>query len=261
MTDVVTSPTGIKRLNPGIMSEQVAVRVKNVGSKKLRLDYANQTWHVEPGTDAIAPYLAACYWFGDPRSIDVGHDRNSHHRTREIERLAVLYGVYSEAFWVDEDDVVRDEERIDDHRTAPALPYVNRRHPYLPQVEVYDLTTNERILTVIDDPEGNLNEPQSNQELESAAMADQIRAMQQQMNALASRLAQTDPTAAQEVLASAPPSPDFVGAVDTDAIAARLDGDDDPDAEGPLADPEPDPASRATVDGTAATPRRKPAAK
>ena len=255
MTDTATP--GIKRLNPGIMSEQVAVRVKNVGPKKLRLEYANNTWHIDPGQEAVAPYLAACYWFGDPRSVDIGHDRNSHHRTREIDRLSVLYGVYSEAFWVDEDGVVREEEQIDNKRSHPAMPYVNRRHPYLPQVEVYDITTNERILTVIDDPEGNLNEPQSNAQLESAAMADQIRAMQQQMNSLAALLAQTDPTAAAEVLASSPPAPNFTGAVDTSAIAARLEGDDDPDSEGPLADPEPDPASRATVDGTSAVPKTK----
>lgn len=247
--------TPIKRLNPGIMSEQVAVRITNVGPKKLRLEYANQTWHIEPGTDAIAPYLAACYWFGDPRAVDVGHARSTHYRSNEIDRLSVLYGVYAEPFWVDEDGVMREEERIDEHRRNPAMPYVNRRHPYLPQVEVYDLTTNERILTVIDDPEGNENTPRTNDQLESAAMADQIRAMQQQMNALASRLAQTDPSAAQAVLAQAPPTPNFTGAVDTEAITARLEGDGTD--EGHLADPEPDPASRATVDGTTAVPKTK----
>jgi len=245
--------SNIKQLpSTGVMSEQVAVRVTNLGPKKLKLEYANNTWHIEPGEAAIAPYLAACYWFGDPRSVDVGTRMETAYRTKEIDRLSVLYGVYSEPFWVDEDGVMRDEERIDQYRTHPAMPYVNRRHPYLPQVEVHDLTTNEQILTVIDDPEGNLNAPKSNADLESLALQDQMRAMQTQVNALAAQLAQTDPTAAKAILDNAPPAPNFAGAVDTEDITRRLAGDEEGGDE--LGDPEPDPASRATVDGAPSAP-------
>lgn len=247
MTD---TSTPIKRLNPGIMSEQIAVRVRNVGETKLRLDYANQRWEIEPGQEAIAPYLGACYWFGDPRAVNVGDPSNraTQHRDREVDRLSVLYGLYSDPFAVDEDGFSTVEQKVDDYRKLEARPYVNRRHPNLPQVEVFDLTTNERILTVIDDPAGDNNRAHANPE--SASLQAQLQAMQAQMNALTSQLATTDPDAARAILTSSP-SPADLDIVDTDAIAAGLEDGDVAEVE------EPTPTERASVDDGSSTPRTK----
>ena len=244
--------TPIKRLNPGIMSEQVAVRVRNIGDSRLKLEYANQTWLVEPGEDAIAPYLAACYWFGDPRAVNIGdsnRNRSTQYRTLEVDRLSVLYGVYSDAFTADDDDTWTVEQKVDDYRKLEPRPYVNRRHPNLPQVEVYDLTTSERILTVIDDPAGDLNAEHSNSSLESQALKDQMLAMQAQMSAMAAQLAQRDPDAAREVLAAAP-TPDSLDVVSTDDITSRLEGEGDEIEE-------PTPTERASTDTGSPTPRSK----
>lgn len=239
----------VKRLQPGIMSEQVAVRIRNVGSSKLRLDYANQRWEIEPGQDAIAPYLGACYWFGDPRSVNVGDNRSTQYRARELDRLSVLYGIYSDAFVADDDNTFTIEQKVDDYRKLEPRPYVNRRHPNLPQVEVYDLTTGERILTVIDDPEGNDNGAHANPE--SASLQAQLQAMQDQMNALTAQLAISDPDAARAVLANSP-SPADLDIVDTDAIAAGLEAGATPEVD------EPQPTGRASVDDGSPTPRAKP---
>lgn len=249
MADIATP---IKRLNPGIMSEQVAVRVRNIGDSRLKLEYANQTWKVEPGEDAIAPYLAACYWFGDPRSVNVGdpnRNRNTQYRTLEIDRLSVLYGVYSEAFVAEDDDTWTVEQKVDDYRKLEPRPYVNRRHPNLPQVEVYDLTTAERILTVIDDPAGDLNAEHSNSSLESEALQGQLNAMQESIKALTAQLAQSDPDAARAVLANSP-TPESLDVVSTEDIAARLEGEGDE-----ISDPVP--TERASTDTGSPTPRSK----
>jgi len=252
MADTATSTPGIKRLNPGIMSEQIAVRVRNVGDSKLRLEYANQRWEIEPDQDAVAPYLAACYWFGDPRAINVGNpaNRSTQYRDREIERLSVLYGVYSEAFAVDEDGVSTIEQKVDDYRVLHARPYVNRRHPNLPRVEVFDLTTNEQILTVIDDPAGDNNAPHTNAPVEASALAAQIAAQQAQINEMARALATMDPDKAREVLAHSP-DPANLDIINTEAIAAGLE-DGATDIE------EPEPTERASTDDGNTTRRRKP---
>jgi hypothetical protein len=114
---------------------------------------------------------------------------------------------------------------------------------------VYDLSTQERILTVIDDPAGDLNAEHSNTSMESQALKDQMVAMQAQMQAMMAQLAERDPEAARAVLAAAP-TVDSLEAVSTDDIAARLEGQGDE-----ISDPVP--TERASTDTGSPTPRSK----
>lgn len=246
----------VKQLEGGIISEQVAVSVRNVGDQVLRLDYANQRWEIAPGEAKVAPYLAACYWFGDPRAINIGDRRATQYRAQEIDRLSVLYGLYDSSFYNDDPGAETEPIHVDSHRTIGPRPYVNGRHPNLPQVVVTDITSGEQILTIIDDPL-NVAGAVEMRDPSTEALHAQVASMQQQLANLTARLAAQDPDAAAEVLSNQPKA-DFIPGgspvpTDDEAILEGLAGDDDGDEDfgaEMLADPEPDPSARATVDGS-----------
>lgn len=237
----------------GTINETVSVRVHNIGPKRLLLDYASNRYVIEPDATAIVPYFAACYWFGDPRSRNVGEKQSTQYRSNEIARLSVLYGLLDDPFW-DEfgDGLSTTPIHVDNNRTIESEPYVNGRHPNLPSVQVTDLADDEKIWTVIEDPIGNKLAPASNAEAETRSLADQVASMQRQIASLSQELANRDPALAESVAAAAPSLP-TASTIDTDLITAALDGEVVSD---PTPDPS-DPAARPTRDGAPSRGRQK----
>lgn len=122
------------------------VRVRNIGSTPFVGKYDGATFRIVPGSEGFVPFAASCLWFGHPAAMDLD-DRNRH-RTAEVERLRVRYGVY-------EADKVKDVPGIKDVAGHPDLG--NTADAFLtltPDVEVFTVD-GDRIITVIEDPDGN----------------------------------------------------------------------------------------------------------
>jgi hypothetical protein len=241
----------------GVIDETSAVRVKNVSDTRFIGDYANRRYVIEAGAEIIAPYHAAVYWFGDPRSRNIGEKRSTHYRDQEIARLSTLYGLFNDAFWDEYGDGNLKTARIivSHDESIPPRDYTGTRHPNLPQVEVYDLGTGDRILTVIDDPVGNELAPSSTAEVESRALADQVKAMGEQLANLQRELAQRDPALAANTsiaLDTPPPSEDAILAGLDEGLASDKDPVPDPD------DPEARPTRDVNPRSAPTTPRPRP---
>src|SRR5690349_25086281 len=118
---------------PGIIDETAAVRVKNFGPP-MRLQWANR-WHNLPGDGAeyLMPYHMMVYYCGDPRAFDIPGDPKRRERTEQLRDLCVRYGIY--------ENLSGQTEGLGDKTNFPNW-------------EVYTPSGSQRILTVIDDPEG-----------------------------------------------------------------------------------------------------------
>lgn len=139
------------------------VRLRNVGAEQWVGKYANQDYRMNPGQEAIVSFAAACLWFGHPDAVDVD-DRNRY-RTEEHERLRVRYGVYDSPI------------EVWDANT--------------PNIEVHDLDGN-RLITVVDDPEGKHLNPAVSSQQEKTLMVEQMTRMQQQMKAMQAQMDQAE---------------------------------------------------------------------
>lgn len=135
------------------------VRLRNIGSEPWTGKYANQDYRIAAGSEAIVSFAAACLWFGHPDAIDVD-DRNRY-RTDELDRLRVRYGVYDGT-----------KEQWDEAT---------------PNIEVHDLDGN-RLITIIDDPDGAHLSPAQSSVQEKVAMQEQMARMAQQMKAMQAQI-------------------------------------------------------------------------
>lgn len=139
------------------------VRIRNVSDKPFRGKVGPNQYIVlpsanEPGSESIFTWAIACGFVGDPNITD------PRERAYALQRLRTYYGVY--------DDRARWETD-------------------LPKLEVYDLSTNERVFMLLDDPDGNRNLipatlPPKDQAI--ALLQHQIATMQAQQNALIAEL-------------------------------------------------------------------------
>ena len=107
------------------MAIQQIVRMTNVGDDLFRHEFELDWYVILPGETVLMPRAALNCWFGDPDLSNAGKDQL---RKREISRVRRRYGAYADdAEW----------ERL------------------RPRIECFDATTDERILTVMDDPNGD----------------------------------------------------------------------------------------------------------
>lgn len=147
----------------GVAGPTSMVQVRNTDIKDFIKDYHIDTIRIPAGQSMIVMWDIMVYWLGNPSLVD--ENIRQRDRTREYQRVRVLYGAY------------------DDDRVWEA----NR-----PRLEVYALT-GERIWTVAEDPEGIHSTP-ANQSLAYAATYEQqIAVMQQQIDALQAMMAQQSP--------------------------------------------------------------------
>lgn len=149
---------------PPTNPQNAMVRIHNVGPKPFRQKYDGAKYELMPGNDTFIPWDAMCLWFGHPEAIDIPGDKRRRYRSDEVARLRVKYGVYE---------------------------HHNKWDQATPNIEVFTIA-GDRIVTVLDDPEGKQITPESQTVAERDMMARQMAAMQAQMNALMERVAQFD---------------------------------------------------------------------
>lgn len=107
----------------------------NEGDAPVTLMYDSRTYRLEPGRGIPMPFAAVALWFGDPRaneSVQALRDQRGlvafvPDRETEVRRLRAKY-----------DNQLGDERKITN----------------TPSVAIYSIPENERIYTVLDDPQG-----------------------------------------------------------------------------------------------------------
>lgn len=147
------------------------VRITNQGTEEFRQRYGGKLYRIPPGSTAIVSFEAMCLWLGHPDAIDI--DKKRRYRSDELRRLHVKWGVYEH------------------HDRAAEL---------FPKLLVEDIDGN-RIITVVDDPEGRHLTPDVQTRAERDRLQEQMAAMQRQMAALQAQLQQQNNEDAAKVAA------------------------------------------------------------
>lgn len=151
-------------LTQGINPETQVVRVVNKMSTPFKGTFLNQDYILEPERATLVPYLAMCLWLGHPDAVDMPNDpkKEKQYRHDEFERLRTRYGAF---------------DKLEDWWTAK------------PSIEVYDIVTDTRLVTVVDDYEGDHLKPaDGGTVLERQAMEQAMITMQEQMAKLQAEL-------------------------------------------------------------------------
>ncbi len=148
------------------------VRVRNTGTEVFTGRYDGQVFPIHPGSEHFVPFVAACLWFGHPDAMDV--DARNKYRTDEVERLRTKYGIYEATAMMNVPGIA----------DTPGHPWANdTRDAFLvltPDVEVYTLA-GQKLIMVIDDPEGTTINPDTITQAERAQDQDLIANMKAQM--------------------------------------------------------------------------------
>lgn len=168
----------------GVNPETQVVRVRNVGDEDFTALYANVSYTIPAGQETIVPFLAMCLWLGHPDAVDI--DAKRKYRLEEFQRLTARYGTY---------------DNLDDWYECK------------PKLEAYSIDGN-RLVTVVDDYEGNHLRVESSTAQEKATMHTAMAAMQEQMAAMQRKMEEMQ---RQE---SAVEASDLVSGVTEDKVAA-----------------------------------------
>lgn len=176
------------------------VVIQNTGDQPFVGLYAAQKYALPPGQQMVVPFMAMCLWMGHPEAFDVPNDPERKFRTDEFARLTTRYGVYDDAFLVY-------VEGPDEGKTVWQVK--------TPKIRAVDIQTQEQIITVMDDPMGELSSPGAEAIRQQQTTAQMMAQMQQQIITLQSQLAamQADPSTPITVI------PPEHGATDTKAVA------------------------------------------
>lgn len=134
------------------------VRIKNVGETRWTDRYSNQIFACDPGRDIIVPFGALCLWLGNPDAKNVPNGQQ--HRRAEFNRLVIRYG------GADNPDLWEENK---------------------PKIEAYDFD-NERIVTVVDDPEGKGIHAASTTVEEQEILQSQVNKLTRELAAMRSRM-------------------------------------------------------------------------
>lgn len=139
------------------------VKIRNVGDTDFVKDYHIDMITIPAHGESFVMWEVMVYWLGNPALTD--ESIRSKQRTREYERLRVLYGAY-------ENDLLWEANR--------------------PRLEVRTLD-DQRIHTVVDDPEGKYVMPAQQTVAGAASYEAQIAALQRQLGALQTLVEQGQP--------------------------------------------------------------------
>lgn len=147
------------------------VRITNQGTDEFRQKHGGRLYRIPPGSTAIVSFEAMCLWLGHPDAVDI--DKKRRFRSDEFRRLCVKWGVY-------------EHHNLADER--------------FPKLLVEDIE-GDRIITVVDDPEGKHLTPDVQTRAERDRLQDQMQAMQRQMAALQAQIQQQSQDDAAKVAA------------------------------------------------------------
>lgn len=136
-----------------------AVEIRNTSNDPFKMAWNSVDYTVLANSSRNVPYYCMVSYFGDPRAFDVPGDERRRHRTDEWARIRTRYGIY---------------DNTSDPSAMANLPR---------WMEVYNLA-GTRIITVVDDWEGNsvsdLGVAKSRQE----HLEQSLSQLQEQMNRL-----------------------------------------------------------------------------
>lgn len=185
------------------------VMVRNVADKPFDVRYNSRSTIINPDETGIVDSEAAKLWFGDWEARNIGREERHQFRTRELERLKGIYGAHFD------DDFRAEHPSIPEPLLADQKWERNR-----PRVELYN-QSGERIISVLDDPEGNtLPLEDASQDV----LARTVSQMQSQLDELKDQLSKAQE--AQATLDIPTDSPDTSpqrrrGQVKVDAVVDR----------------------------------------
>lgn len=186
------------------------VRVVNVGDTLHVFKYGGAQYPVAPGEQKTIPVEAAWRSLGNWNRHDRDNDRA---RAIERERLNSLYGLQGAA-WYSQTPV---QTAGSLETNAAGIPLISPEdynpvttvdgqsqflHPTLPKIEVYDVETGQRVLTVIDDPDDTIESGIDIKRVEKdrvAMVEAQVQKQAELLDTLVKELAQTDPEKAAEI--------------------------------------------------------------
>lgn len=174
------------------------MRIRNTGTQTFRGKIAPDQYVYIPAppdvrSETMVTWEMACQFLGKPDITD------SRLRTERLDQLRAFYGVY-------------DNREAWDHANAGILfdekhdPFHKHPLPVLPRLEVYDITTNERIFMLLDDPDGTAGltaEILPPQDQAIALLQGRLAEQERQMQAMLAEL--TRLTAANTTMT--PPAP------------------------------------------------------
>lgn len=172
----------------------------NADYPQITLGWANKEYVILRGKKAIVPFEAMCNRFGDPRSGTIitpirepGGDATGWipDRKSEVARLRLLWGAHADNYPSFDDITV-------------------------PLVWVTDLQSQEQILTVVDDPQGDSVNAVLQTESDRSALLDMLDRQQRQIDELRVELGMEVEVSAESDLPSddGPHEPMFVGVGD-----------------------------------------------
>lgn len=143
------------------------VRLHNDGETAFNDRYGGQRYIINPGQDAIVPWEAMCLWLGNPDFVDI--DKKRRFRTDEYHRLRVRYGAH--------DDATRGitaDQMWEQHKPAISVHKIDG--------------SDERIITVVDDPSGSHLTPQTQTVAENELLRTRMEEMARQMAAMQAQM-------------------------------------------------------------------------
>lgn len=169
-------------------------RIRNVGTHEFKDSYNGNVYRAAVGSDTIVPVEAGILWLGNPNTRDIDPRRLD--RTNEFKRLRVRYGAY---------------DNLDQPQGVTPM-WDNVK----PKVEAFTLD-GDRVLTVVDDPFGELTAPVELTHQERISDNAMVTALQSQMAEMQSTINQllgkenedpdSDPAHTDAPPASALPAP------------------------------------------------------
>lgn len=129
------------------------VKVINKQPELVTWQYNSTPYPLRPGIPAIVPVEAMWLWMGHPDAVDIDERRRP--RTEEYRRLQIKYGAYADRQWED----------------------------VKPRIEVYDLDDN-RIYTVVDDPDGERLTPETRTIHENQLLMERMEQQERELKQL-----------------------------------------------------------------------------
>lgn len=148
----------------GLLDTNIPIRAVNNNAEPVVWWYANAKYTLLPGQPTFVPYLAMCFYQGDPRAIDhPGDDPATKYRRNEYAELRIRCGVY-------ENDAAWD--------TCPHM-----------HIVCYPIDSDVPFNTVIRDPEG-VNQAEARADSsEQSFLRNQMESMAAQMRVMQAQLA------------------------------------------------------------------------
>jgi hypothetical protein len=170
--------------------QTVTYRIVNVGEDDLKLEFEHQWVVIPAGSERFMPASAVMVWFGHPGARDI--DDRQKFRTEEWDRMRRTYNDFT-------DD--------------------GQRFWRFPEVEVYH-PNGERVMTVIDDPEGRHLLPVGSAEGQQSDVAILEREIAKLSRTIKSmQAAQTKILEGEQSDESTDQQPDIPGAPEGDSVA------------------------------------------